>query len=168
MNWLSAAALARFITWRTRLNRMQFGLGLFSVCFVGALVMQMALFAIASVVGSIEVAFDHTEWVYPPLVLIVTIWCGLLAGRAHDVGWPGWPFVALYMLPMWPWLVMMDAALGIAGGNLRSFADQIPLGVQSALVFVPIGVFWISFIVLATVPGQRRANQYGDAPLPGL
>jgi uncharacterized membrane protein YhaH (DUF805 family) len=147
---------------------MQFGVGFASLCFLGAIVMQFIFFAIASVAGGIEQVLNHPQWTAPFLVLLLPLVWGLLAGRAHDIGWPGWPIVALYLAP-WPaWMIVMDQAVGLFGGAVATHANGISFYVLEAAVFAPVLLFWLAFIVLAAVPGQRTANPYGAAPAPGL
>jgi uncharacterized membrane protein YhaH (DUF805 family) len=148
---------------------MQFGLGYMALCFFGAVVMQIVLFTIASLIGSLEAVFDHPEWMTPLFLLLIPILWGLIAGRAHDLGWPAWPIIALFLLP-WPaWAVVMDGALGVFGGAVvTAVGDSVPFAVLNAAIFIPAALYLIALIVLAAVPGQKQANRFGDQPAPGL
>ncbi|MEQ1493805.1 MAG: DUF805 domain-containing protein [Terricaulis sp.] len=161
------AAFARLITWRARINRMQFGVGYVALAFVGAIVMQLAMFALAAMLGGIELMFEHTEWIMPLFLPVVLVLFGLIAARAHDIGWPGWPIVALYLLP-WPaWFVIMDG-VGMFGGFAADALAGVPLEFLEASIFIPAVLTVVALIVLASVPGKRIDNRYGPAVAPGL
>jgi uncharacterized membrane protein YhaH (DUF805 family) len=161
------AAFIRFITWRTRLNRMQFGVGYLALAGGGALFMNVVVFIIAGIVG-IEVVFNNLHWMAPAFLLLIPPLFGLIAGRAHDLGVPAWPFVGLYLLP-WPaWAVLMDSGMGYFGGALAGFAEHIPFAAITAAMFGPAILIFVMLITFASLPGQKHANRYGDAPAPGL
>jgi uncharacterized membrane protein YhaH (DUF805 family) len=147
---------------------MQFGVGLVALCFGGGPVMQAVALIIASFAGGIEAIFDRPALMLPPVVLAIPLVWGLIAGRAHDLGWPGWPFVVVYLLPAAPWLIVMDGAVSIAGGRLAGLTSVVPFAVLTPFVFVPVLLFWVAMIVLATRRGQAAQNMYGEAPAPGL
>ena len=92
----------------------------------------------------------------------------LIAGRSHDLGWPGWPIVMLYTIPMAPFLIWFDEATGAFGGSLAQLSVIVPPDVQEVLVFVPIAVFWMAMLGLATIPGQKDVNSFGAQPSPGI
>ncbi|WP_239591040.1 DUF805 domain-containing protein [Vitreimonas flagellata] len=120
------------------------------------------MFGLASLVGGIEVVFNNPQWTFALFALFIPLVWALLAGRAHDLGWPGWPFVALYMSPFPTLLIQMDERFGISGGRLRAFAELMLLDVQRAIYF------WVALFTLAATPGQKETNRYGEQPSPGL
>lgn len=151
-----------------RLNRLQFGVGYMALCFGGTIFMQLIFFAIASVAGGIEAVFEHPEWTTPFFLLLVPLLWGLIGGRAHDLGWHGWPIIVLYLLP-WPaWAVLADSAGFFGGGLAAAVGDRIPVGLLLVSVFGPVIITLIVLIVLAATPGQKRANRYGVQPRAGL
>lgn len=169
MSWREIAGNAqRLLLWRMRINRMQFCVGYIALCFFGAVVMQIVFFAIAVSIGSIEVMFDHLEWTTPGFLLLGIVAWALIANRAHDIGWPGWPFLLLYLIPIAPWLIVMDGVVGILGGAASHIALSVPIELLYALIFVPGLLINVSLVTLVAVRGQSTANRFGEPPLPGL
>jgi uncharacterized membrane protein YhaH (DUF805 family) len=148
---------------------MQFGIGYIALCFFGTIAMQLVFVALAAVLGSLEAVFDNPQLSAPPFLLLIPFLWGLIAGRSHDLGWPAWPIIALFLLP-WPaWVVVIDAGLGMFGGGISTaVGSSIPFGVLEAAIFIPALLYLIMLIVLAAVPGQKCANPFGDEPAPGL
>lgn len=168
MVWRDApGAFVRLITWRTRLNRMQFGVGYMALTFSSAILMQLAMFAIAAALGGIEELFDHTGWVALAFLPMTIVLFGLVVGRAHDIGWPGWPFILLYIVPLAGFILLMDG-LGMFGAAPLARLAGMPEGVVFALTFIPALLVNVALIVLASVPGQKAENRYGAAVAPGL
>lgn len=172
MSWAKLlAAFVRFITWRARLNRVQFGVGFAATCFGGTLVVQIIAFAIAIAIalGSLEALFDQPQLMFPLFVPMILVAWALLAGRAHDLGWPGWPFVALYVAPFAPWVVVMDQVFGFfEGAVFNAVSEHVSLEMLLTVMFASVGLFWLAFVALAAMPGQQKVNRYGEQPASGL
>lgn len=160
------ASLWRFLTWRQRINRLQFFVGYFAICGFGAVGAFVAL-GIALAIGGQAVlmaVFDNPLWALPYFALILPFPSALIANRAHDLGWPGWLPNLFYFGPLVPYAFVMPA---IFTGVAPRFVEQ-HFAALIALMFGLVLAFWILFIILAINPGQKLENRFGAAPKLGL
>lgn len=163
MSWLDPAlSIAwRFITWRLRINRLQFFLTYVGAAAVGGAIAVSAMFAVSALLQ----ASPEERPQIPALcfgIVGFVFWFGLLAGRSHDLGFSGVPACILFCIPWLPFSVIMDRVLSLFGGAINAL-DKDGRLYAAALPAMPIVLLLLWAMIIACVfwPGQRKENRFG-------